>query len=100
MNSINTLEHRLATAMSDRAFRVFCVLVLRTNGTWRDIPAIAAEMSMRPHEIRHALSELCAVGLAQKERRYERGSTGRPTWHTYVRLADDNTAGATLEDVA
>ncbi|MFJ2225513.1 hypothetical protein ACIOFY_36425 [Streptomyces anulatus] len=100
MNSINTLEHRLDTAMSDRAFRVFCVLVLRTAGEWRDIPFIADALNLTTHEIRSTITELHTAGLIRKERRYETGTSGRKTWHTYIALTDDTTPSSAVGDAA
>ncbi|MFD4799250.1 hypothetical protein [Streptomyces anulatus] len=101
MNSINTLEHRLATAMSDRAFRVFCVLVLRTSGEWRNIPYIADAVNLTAHEIRSTITELHTAGLIRKDRRYETGASGRKTWHTYISLAEDSTSpDSVAEDAA
>ncbi|WP_399554059.1 hypothetical protein [Streptomyces anulatus] len=101
MNTINTLEHRLDTAMSDRAFRVFCVLVLRTAGEWRDIPYVADAVNLTTHEIRSTIAELHTAGLIRKERRYETGVSGRKTWHTYIALTDDTTPlSSAVEDAA
>ncbi|MFB7403403.1 hypothetical protein ACFCZR_24820 [Streptomyces rubiginosohelvolus] len=97
----SAISNSLAADMSDRAFRVYCVLVLRTTGEWTDFPFVAAEINLNPHEIRHALTELFGTGLVQKDRRYETGATGRKTWHTYVRLAPEKApADAAMEGAA
>lgn len=94
MQTISTLQRSLAAQISDRGFRVFCVLVLHPSGEWRDIPSIAAAVQLNPHQIRHAITELCGAGLIEKERRYESGASGRKTWHTYVRPLDDDLSSA------
>lgn len=61
---------------------------------WVSIPPIAELLGMTPHQIRLPLAELRAAGMVEHDRRYETGDTGRKTWHTYVRLADDTPAEA------
>lgn len=90
----DVLEPALASGISDRAFRLYCVLVLRTEGGWVSIPPVAAKCGLTSHQIRLPLAELCAVGIVERHRRYETGDTGRKTWHTYVRLVDDTSAEA------
>lgn len=80
----------LASSISDRAFRVLHVLALHMDSGWHPIPPIADMLGMTSHQIRLPLAELRAAGMVEHDRRYERGNTGRPTWHTYVRLTDDN----------
>ncbi|MET9776122.1 hypothetical protein ABZ023_18010 [Streptomyces sp. NPDC006367] len=82
------LEPALASSISDRAFRLFCLLVLRTDG-WVPIPPVAAMCGLTPHQVRLALAELRNVGMIERDRRYETGDTGRKTWHTYIRLTGD-----------
>ncbi|MEE1764436.1 hypothetical protein [Streptomyces sp. SP18BB07] len=86
----DVLAPALASDISDRAFRVLHVLALHTDGGWTAVPVVAAKLGMKPHQVRGALAELCTERLAEKDRRYELGDTGRKTWHTYFRLVDDN----------
>ncbi|MDH6628677.1 putative ArsR family transcriptional regulator [Streptomyces sp. LBL] len=85
----DVLAPALAGGISDRAFRLFCVLVLRTDGGWVPVPRFAAMCGMTSHQIRMFLAELRAADIVETERRYEPGDTGRKTWHTYLRLVDD-----------
>ncbi|WP_108934612.1 hypothetical protein [Streptomyces ardesiacus] len=82
------LQPALASGISDRAFRLYCLLVLCTDG-WVSIPPVAAMCGLTPHQIRLPLAELCDAGMVERDRRYETGDTGRKTWHTYIRLTDD-----------
>jgi predicted ArsR family transcriptional regulator len=86
--STDALRPALASGISDRAFRLYCVIVLRTNGEWVPIPPLAEQCSLTAHQVRLPLAELRAAGMIERDRRYERGGTGRKTWHTYVRLSD------------
>ncbi len=83
----------LAKRISDRAFRLYCYLVLRTDGEWTTIPAMAAACGLTHHQTRSPLAELRDAGLVEQDRRYETGSHGRKTWRTYVRLPFDATTG-------
>ncbi|MEU5978452.1 hypothetical protein [Streptomyces sp. NPDC047315] len=86
----DVLTPALASGISDRAFRMYCVLVLRTDGGWVPVPLFAGMCGMRSHQIRLFLTELRTAGVIETERRYGVGATGRKTWHTFVRLVDDN----------
>lgn len=85
------LEQELATDISDRAFRLYCVLVLRTAGQWTPLNAMAEGCGLTNHEARRPLAELLQARLAVKKRVYVTGTTGRKTWQTRVRLAEDTT---------
>ncbi|MFJ4988720.1 hypothetical protein ACIP9H_33590 [Streptomyces sp. NPDC088732] len=93
---MNTTQHAelqpaLASGISDRAFRLYCALVLTTTGEWTAIPKVAAECRITPHQARGPLTQLVDKSLIERERVYETGSSGRKTWHTYVRLIEDAT---------
>ncbi|MFJ2745293.1 hypothetical protein ACIO3O_37180 [Streptomyces sp. NPDC087440] len=80
----------LATGISDRAFRLYSVLVLTTSGgQWVTIPELAAACRLKPYEARPALSELRKADMVEADRRYVTGDTGRKTWRTYIRLPED-----------
>ncbi len=85
----DVMRPALASGISDRAFRVLHVLALHLDSGWVPIPPIADLLGMTPHQIRLPLAELRAAGMVEHDRRYVTGDTGRKTWHTYVRLADD-----------
>ncbi|OEJ21008.1 hypothetical protein [Streptomyces subrutilus] len=86
------LDPALATDISDRAFRLYTVLVLRTSGEWTAIPSLAAALGLTPHQVRFPLSELRASAMVETNRVYETGEHDRKTWHTYVRLPEDTTS--------
>lgn len=88
----DVLDPALASDISDRAFRLFCAITTHpTDGDnpWVTLPPIAERMRLTPHQVRQALTELRDARMVVTERRYEMGSTGRKTWRTYVRPADD-----------
>ncbi|MEV7512099.1 hypothetical protein AB0O57_29495 [Streptomyces sp. NPDC091201] len=85
----DALNPALATAISDRAFRLYTVLVLRTAGEWTAIPSLAAALGLTPHQVRFPLSELRSQDMVETNRVYETGGNNRKTWRTYVRLPDD-----------
>ncbi|MER6109258.1 hypothetical protein [Streptomyces hirsutus] len=88
------LKPALASSISDPAFRLYCVLVLHIGDGWAPVPLVAEKRGLKPHQIRLHLAELHAAGMIKRDRRYERGATGRPTWHTYVCLDDNATVDA------
>ncbi|MGW2496285.1 hypothetical protein ACWCV2_17505 [Streptomyces pseudogriseolus] len=92
--AVHTPALASSTSISDRAFRVFYALAMELEQGWVPVPRIAAQLNMTSHQIRLPLAELRAAGIVERERRYEKGATGRPTWHTYIRLTDDTTAEA------
>ncbi|MCG8971727.1 hypothetical protein [Streptomyces sp. CL12-4] len=83
-----TLDQGLAADISDRAFRLYCVLVLRSNGEWMTIPRLARQCKLTPHQARGPVTELHAVGLLERKLRYETHQ-GRRSKVTYFRLAND-----------
>ncbi|RZU28189.1 hypothetical protein EV284_6355 [Streptomyces sp. BK022] len=87
----STITPVLASDISDRAFRLYVVLALRPDNDWISCQDVATAVGMKSHEIRMPLAELRRVGLAERERRYERHSKNRKTWHTYVRLLPAST---------
>ncbi|MEU6755965.1 hypothetical protein [Streptomyces sp. NPDC046685] len=94
------LAQELATGISDRAFRLYCLLVLRTAGQWTPLSVMAEGCGLTNHEARQPLSELTGAGLAVKQRVYVTGSTGRKTWQTRVRLAEDTSVSVFTADHA
>ncbi|MFF4543590.1 hypothetical protein ACFY1J_04995 [Streptomyces sp. NPDC001406] len=88
----DVLDPALASDISDRAFRLFCAITTHpadADDPWVAIPPIAERMRLTPHQVRLPLAELRKANMVVSQRRYETGSTGRKTWHTYVRLVDD-----------
>lgn len=92
--AVHTPALASSISVSDRAFRIFYALTLELDRGWVPVPAIADQLKMTSHQIRLPLAELRTAGLVESERRYEKGATGRPTWHTYIRLTDDTTEAA------
>ncbi|MGW3628371.1 hypothetical protein [Streptomyces sp. NPDC000880] len=98
MNSPRTaLEPALATDISDRAFRLYCYLVLRTSGEWVTIPTMAAACGLNPYQARAPFAELRDAAMVETDRVYEPGDTGRKTWRTYVRLPEDTASVFTTD---
>ncbi|MEU3200922.1 hypothetical protein [Streptomyces sp. NPDC006996] len=91
----DVMKPALASGISDRAFRILYVLAVDMERGWVPLSSVAERLEMTSHQIRLPVSELRAAGLIEHDRRYERGSTGRPTWRTYARLVDDNATEAT-----
>jgi transcription initiation factor IIE alpha subunit len=85
---------RTNSKFSDRAFRINFALMMEMPPGWIAVSDIAEHLGMSSHKIRMALAELRGNGIIARQRRYETGDTGRKTWHTYVRLVDDNTTEA------
>ncbi|MFE1206346.1 hypothetical protein ACFW5V_32185 [Streptomyces sp. NPDC058762] len=77
--------------LSDRAFRVLFQLSLYEPGEWVDVPCLAAGLKTKPYAIRLALAELCAAGVAERDRRYVRARGQRPTSRTYFRATETST---------
>lgn len=85
MNASDTLNQRLASDISDRAFRLYCAAVISSRGEWVHIPALAAQCALTPHQARRPVAELLAAGLL--ERRCKYGTTdGRRAKSTLFRL--------------
>ncbi|MEU2968971.1 hypothetical protein ABZ687_28840 [Streptomyces ardesiacus] len=80
--------------LSDRAFRVLFQLSLYEPGEWVGVPDLAAGLKTKPYAIRMALAELCATGVAERDRRYVRARGQRPTSRTYFRLTNASEAPA------
>ncbi|WP_413100933.1 hypothetical protein [Streptomyces sp. Inha503] len=78
----------LAGGISDRAFRLYCYLVLYSRGCWVTVQDAADACGLTNHQAREPLSELREAGLAESQRVYEKGDHGRKTWHTYFRLVE------------
>ncbi|MFI5990307.1 hypothetical protein ACIBAC_00435 [Streptomyces sp. NPDC051362] len=81
--------------LSDRAFRVFYQLTVHSDGGWVDVPSIARWTGVKPHAVRHALSELVAADMVERARHYIRPKDERPTSCTYFRLTTDTSSEAT-----
>ncbi|MFZ3557233.1 hypothetical protein [Streptomyces sp. BH055] len=87
MPTVTAIKPALATGISDRAFRLFCVLVLHTDGEWVRVQDVADDCNLTNHQVRAPLAELRKADMVESRRVYEQGSQGRPTWHTHFRLA-------------
>lgn len=76
----------LAGGISDRAFRLYCYLVLESDGDWITVQGAADACNLTNHQAREPFSELREAGMAESRRVYEMGDHGRKTWHTHFRL--------------
>ena len=83
----------LAGGISDRAFRLYCYLVLYSRG-WVTVQAAADACSLTNHQAREPLSELREASMVESRRVYEMGAQGRKTWHTHFRLLPEATEAA------
>ncbi|MFI1012686.1 hypothetical protein [Streptomyces sp. NPDC020965] len=84
----------LAGGISDRAFRLYCYLVLESDGDWATVQAAADACNLTNHQAREPLSELRAEGMVESRRVYEMGVHGRKTWHTHFRLSHESSEAA------
>ncbi|MEU8911815.1 hypothetical protein [Streptomyces nigrescens] len=84
----------LAGGISDRAFRLYCYLVLEGDGGWATVQDAADACNLTNHQSREPLSELRKAGMVESRRVYEMGAHGRKTWHVYFRLPQDATSEA------
>ncbi|MCX5182672.1 MarR family transcriptional regulator [Streptomyces sp. NBC_00268] len=74
---------------SDRAHRVLFELALHPGGEWVDIVSIYRSLGLNSHQVRSAVNELRAAGMAERNRRFVYDDeTGRRTHRTYFRLMD------------
>lgn len=80
----------LAGGISDRAFRLYCYLVLYSRD-WVTVQDAADACSLTNHQAREPLSELREAGMVESRRVYEMGAHGRKTWHTHFRLLHETT---------
>ena len=85
----------LAEGISDRAFRLYCYLVLESDGGWVTVQDAADACNLTNHQAREPLSELRDACMAESRRVYEMGAHGRKTWHTHFRLPHETASGAT-----
>ncbi|MFD3514931.1 hypothetical protein [Streptomyces sp. NPDC058657] len=85
----------LAEDISDRAFRLYCHLVLDSRDTWITVQDLADACNVTNHQARKPLAELRGAGMAESRRVYEMGAQGRKTWHTHFRLPLDTMNEAT-----
>ncbi|MGG2460106.1 FaeA/PapI family transcriptional regulator [Streptomyces sp. RGM 3693] len=79
--------------ISDRAFRLYCYLVLYSRG-WVRVQDAADACSLTNHQAREPLSELREAGMVESQRVYEMGAHGRKTWHTHFRLLSERPSEA------
>ncbi|MFE3139607.1 hypothetical protein [Streptomyces scopuliridis] len=84
----------LAGGITDRAFRLYCYLVLESDGDWVTVQDAADACNLTNHQAREPLSELREAGMAESRRVYEMGAHGRKTWHTHFRLPQETTSEA------
>ncbi|MYW67114.1 hypothetical protein GTY65_24040 [Streptomyces sp. SID8379] len=87
MSTAIAIKPALANGISDRAFKVFCVLVLSSDGEWVRVQDVAEDCNLTNHQVRAPLAALRKARMVESRRVYEQGSQGRPTWHTHFRLA-------------
>ncbi|MEU5748257.1 hypothetical protein ABZ804_22295 [Streptomyces sp. NPDC047726] len=93
MNSTRAVEQNLASGISDRAFRLYCVAVLRSSGEWTTIPELAAACNLTPHQARQGVVELHTANLLEKRCQYKT-INGRREKSMLFRLRDENTCEA------
>ncbi|MFG2141812.1 hypothetical protein [Streptomyces sp. NPDC048650] len=84
----------LAGGTSDRAFRLYCYLVLYSRGGWVTVQDLSDACNLTNHQARGPLSELRAACMVESQRVYEMGALGRKTWHTHFRLPQETTSEA------
>ncbi|MER5301285.1 hypothetical protein ABT039_17685 [Streptomyces lasiicapitis] len=89
MSTQTSIAPALAGGISDRAFRLYCYLALRSDGGWVTVQDAADACNLTNHQAREPLSELRKEGMAESRRVYEMGAHGRKTWHTYFRLPQE-----------
>ncbi|MFE0058641.1 hypothetical protein [Streptomyces sp. NPDC059003] len=94
MPSHTPIAPAVAGEISDRAFRLYCYLVLESDGGWVTVQDVADGCNLTNHQAREPLSELRGAGMAESRRVYEMGTHGRKTWHTHFRLPQDTTSEA------
>ncbi|MGI5337638.1 hypothetical protein ACQEVS_09705 [Streptomyces sp. CA-181903] len=94
MSTRTHLAPALAEGISDRAFRLYCYLVLESDGEWVTVQDAADACNLTNHQSRGPLSELRKQGMAESRRVYEMGRLGRRTWHTHFRLPQETVNGA------
>lgn len=82
----------LAGGISDRAFRLYCCLVLYSRGSWSTVQDLSESCNLTNHQAREPLSELREAGMVESQRVYEMGAHGRKTWHTHFRLTQETTS--------
>ncbi|MFD7334950.1 hypothetical protein ACFV98_02955 [Streptomyces violascens] len=88
MSSQTDIAPALAGGISDRAFRLYCYLVLESDGDWVTVQDAADACNLTNHQAREPLSELREALMAESRRVYEMGVHGRKTWHTHFRLQE------------
>ncbi|MFF9901210.1 hypothetical protein [Streptomyces longispororuber] len=67
------LDEVLASGISDRAFRLYCALILAATDAWVPLADLAERTGLTSHEARGPLGELASAGLAEKDRRWVPG---------------------------
>lgn len=93
MSSHAQITPALDQGISDRAFRLFCFLVLE-GGRWVTVQDAADACALTNHQARKPLSDLRKAKMAESRRVYELGSHGRKTWHTHFRTVDQANGAA------
>ncbi|WP_435059433.1 hypothetical protein [Streptomyces sp. bgisy060] len=94
MSSDSHIVPVLAEGITDRAFRLYCFLALKTRGEWVTVQEVADACALTNHEARKPLSDLRRANMAESRRVYELGNHGRKTWHTRFRTVQDQMSGA------
>ncbi|MCX4677589.1 hypothetical protein OG413_20165 [Streptomyces sp. NBC_01433] len=82
----------LAGGISDRSFRLYCYLVLQSDGEWVTVQDAADACNLTNHQAREPLAGLREAGMVESRRVYEMGVRGRKTWHTHFRLTTSRAA--------
>ncbi|MDI3102013.1 hypothetical protein QJ054_33805 [Streptomyces sp. AN-3] len=88
---MTTKKYPPIPGFSDRAHRVLFELVLR-DGDWVEVTNICHSLGLNSHQIRRAVNDLCAAGVAERRREYVRAETGRRTHRTYFRATESSEA--------
>lgn len=94
MSTCTEIAPALAGGISDRAFRLYCYLVLASDGGWVTVQDAADACNLTNHQAREPLSELREAAMAESRRVYEMGAHGRKTWHTHFRLLQETSSEA------
>ncbi|MEU8540925.1 hypothetical protein AB0C52_13210 [Streptomyces sp. NPDC048717] len=93
MSSHTRIAPALAEGISDRAFRLYCFLVLAGGNQWVTVQDAADACALTNHQARKPLSDLRKATMVESRRVYELGSHGRKTWHTHFRTIQERTNG-------
>ena len=82
------LNEILASAISDRAFRLYAALALSEAGTWLGFDQATRAAGLTSHAARPALTELCRAGMVVKRLEWPT-ENGRRIKRTCIKLTGD-----------